>query len=226
MKYLEKLARIFQNNKSRLYVVGSFVRHIVCNAPCLDVDLCGAKTPSEVEFLLKDSEFEICDINESLLHAHIRVKAKPNVYFDYTCFRKDTYAKNGGHHPIKVTRAKTIREDYARRDFTINAIYYDPLINEYYDYCGGLIDLQHRLLKTIKAPDECFSCDALRIVRMIRFAVDGPFNIEYNTFQAAKRQAEKIANITDRKFNKELDKIKNKELGFKLLREIFPWKEF
>ena len=91
---------------------------------------------------------------------------------------------------------------------------------------GGLIDLKHRLLKTITDPDICFACDALRIVRLIRFAVDGPYNIEYNTFQAAKRQAEKIANITNNKFNKELAKIKNKELGIKLLKEIFPWKEF
>ena len=226
MKYLEKLARIFQNNGKRIYVVGSFVRHIVCGDPCFDVDICGACLPSEVEEILQYSEFEVCDVKLNLFYAHIRVKNKPSVCFDYTSFRKDFYAKDGGHQPTRVTRAKTIKEDYIRRDFTINAIYFDPLINEYYDYCGGLDNLNHRLLKTIKNPNECFASDALRIVRMVRFAVDGPFNIEYNTFQAAKSNAKKIINITETKFNKELNKIKNKELGFKLLKEIFPWKEF
>ncbi len=226
MKYLEKLARIFQDNKSRLYVVGSFVRKIICGDNAHDVDVCGKLTPPEIEKILDGTEFYLYNVKDNYYRTQIGVKGRSDVHFDYTAFRKDYYKDDGRYHPTKIVLAKTIREDYVRRDFTVNAIYYDPLINEYYDYCGGLVDLQHRLLKTVIDPNKSFSNDVTRIVRLIKTAVDGPYNIEFNTFQAAKNQAHRIDIIKDEMFYEEINKIKNKELGFKLLKEIFPWKKF
>jgi len=207
-------------------VVGSFVRKIVCNDEAKDVDLCGALTPSEVAKILEGTEFELYDTKDHYFRTQIKVKNKPNVYFDYTTFRKDHYSDKDNFHPSKITIAKTIREDYTRRDFTINAVYFDSLTKEFYDYCGGLIDIKNRLLKTVIDPDKSFNQDATRIIRMIKTAVDGPYNIEYNTFQAAKRNAHRIDTISDKQFIEKISKIKNKELGFKLLKEIFPWKKF
>lgn len=225
MKYLEKLARIFQDNGSRVYAVGGFVRKVVAGDDTADVDLCGALTPSEVIKLLEQTEFECLNKNDFYLKLTIKAKANPRVYFEYTTFRKDTYSGKGGHHPTAVKQVKTIRLDHARRDFTINAIYFDPLTKEYFDYCGGLIDLKHRLLKTIIDPDTSFANDPLRIIRMIRIAVDGPYNIEFNTFSAAKRQAKLTDTISETKMQEEYNKIKNKTLANKLLKEIFEWKK-
>ena len=225
MKYLEKLARIFQDAGTRVYAVGSFVRKIVCGDDANDVDLCGEKTPDELRELLKNSEFELFNEKPYYYRTHIGVKGKPNVYFDYTTFRRDYYSGEGKYHPSKITIAKNIKADYLRRDFTINAVYFDPLTKEYYDYCGGLIDMKHRLLKTIIDPDISFSNDATRILRMVKTAVDGPYNIEYNTFQAAKRQAKKIEALSDAHFYEYIEKIKNKTVAIKLLKEIFPWKQ-
>lgn len=135
-----------------------------------------------------------------------------------------------GRRPGHVTFASA-REDAARRDFTVNGMFYDPIDKALYDFVGGQADVQARLLRTIGDPDARFSEDYLRMLRAVRFAVKLDFTIEPTTWRSMQTHAEKIAHISVERIVAELDDIlthPNRGRGVELLtdsgliRAIFP----
>lgn len=120
-----------------------------------------------------------------------------------------------GH--VKFTSA---REDAARRDFTVNGMFFDPITKTLYDYVGGQADLQAKILRTIGDPAQRFSEDYLRMLRAVRFSVKLDFAIEAATWHSILAHADKIANISAERIADELEEIlthPNRLHGAKLL---------
>lgn len=135
-----------------------------------------------------------------------------------------------GRHPAKV-RFATAREDAARRDFTINAMFYDPVAKKVIDYYRGQSDLKNKIVRTVGDPAQRFSEDYLRMLRAVRFSTQLGFSIEQRTRTAICNQAENITRISGERIAGELEGIlisPNRAKGVSLLIEtglagvIFP----
>ena len=113
---------------------------------------------------------------------------------------------NDGRRPDHVEFASA-REDAARRDFTVNGMFYDPLNDVLYDFVNGQADLQARILRTIGQPEQRFGEDYLRMLRAVRFAVKLDFEIERDTWRSIQGHADKIACISAERVAVELEQI-------------------
>ncbi|MCI0499054.1 MAG: CCA tRNA nucleotidyltransferase [Planctomycetales bacterium] len=111
-----------------------------------------------------------------------------------------------GRHPGHVEFASA-KEDAARRDFTVNGMFYDPIAKEVLDFVSGRKDLQKRILRTIGSPDERFSEDFLRMLRAVRFAVKLGFCIEPATWRSIQKHASKISGISAERIAAEIEQI-------------------
>ncbi|MHC4637714.1 MAG: CCA tRNA nucleotidyltransferase [Planctomycetota bacterium] len=144
-------------------------------------------------------------------------------------FRTETgYAD--GRHPGKIEFSNA-REDAARRDFTINGMFYDPLEKKVLDFVGGQRDLSNRIIRTIGKAEERFGEDYLRMLRAVRFSTQLGFEIEAKTFAAIRGNARNITRISGERICMELEGIlvdTNRSAGMSLLArsgladEIFP----
>ena len=135
-----------------------------------------------------------------------------------------------GRHPTAVKFASAA-EDAARRDFTINGMFYDPLKKEVIDYVNGQADLKKGLIRTIGSPAERFGEDYLRMLRAVRFSTQLGFAIEPQTFSAICSNSKHIAKISGERIAMELEAIMvspNRSAGVSLLAKsglaeaIFP----
>lgn len=118
-------------------------------------------------------------------------------------FRSETGYQDG-RHPDRVAFTDAA-SDAARRDFTINGMFYDPFEEKVIDYVGGQADLQRRIVRTIGDPDERFGEDYLRMLRAIRFSTQLDFAIEPETFAAIGRNAHHIRKISGERIAVELE---------------------
>lgn len=126
-----------------------------------------------------------------------------------------------GRRPGHVAFASA-REDAARRDFTVNGMFFDPIGKTLHDFVGGRSDLDAKILRTIGDPDHRFSEDYLRMLRAVRFAVKLGFSIEPQTWHSMRRHADKIVGISTERIAAELEEIMthaNRRRGTELLFE-------
>jgi poly(A) polymerase len=149
--------------------------------------------------------------------------------FQVATFRRDGVYLDS-RHPVSVTFGSA-EEDAARRDFTINGMFYDPLQERVIDYVGGQADLERHILRTIGDPQERFSEDYLRMLRAVRFSTQLRFAIEPETYAAIQRNATSIVHVSGERIAVELEGIlvhPNRATGAALLLEtglaqaIFP----
>src|SRR6184192_2632636 len=113
-------------------------------------------------------------------HFGVIVVLENGFQFEVATFRSDG-AYLDGRHPVEVHFA-TAKEDAARRDFTINGMFFDPEKDEVIDFVGGRADLEARLIRAIGDPAQRFAEDRLRMLRAIRFATVLGFDIDSATW--------------------------------------------
>lgn len=198
---LKRLSKLFP---TKLYVVGGAVRDYILGYKTHDYDLGSSLTGEEVVDLLKNTEFKV--VPHSLKLGTLGIKVGKET-MEYTAFRKDSYTKKGNHSPTKVEFKVDILEDAKRRDFTINAIYYDLQEEKIVDPLMGKLDLEKRIIRTCRAPEKVFEEDALRILRLVRFSAKLGFEVEKETFLEAQNRAETLRQIAPERICEELNKI-------------------
>src|SRR5437868_7297315 len=115
-------------------------------------------------------------------HFGVIVVLEDGFQFEVATFRSDG-AYLDGRHPTEVHFATAV-EDAARRDFTINGMFFDPEANEVVDFVGGRADLQARVIRAIGDPGQRFAEDRLRMLRAVRFATVLGFEIDPGTWEA------------------------------------------
>ncbi len=125
--------------------------------------------------------------------------------FQVATFRAEADYRDG-RHPETVVFADA-QADAARRDFTVNGLFFDPIAEKLHDWVGGEADLRARVIRTIGSPGERFAEDHLRLLRAVRFAAQLGFEIEPATFAAVKTLAPKIKLISAERVRDELIKL-------------------
>jgi tRNA nucleotidyltransferase (CCA-adding enzyme) len=169
-----------------------------------DIDLCGAMTPEDVMGIGERFGVRVAPINPRIGTLKLSLNG---CEFEYTTFRRDNYDISGEHRPTSVVFTRDIEEDAKRRDFTVNAIYYDIGSGRIIDSLNGISDLKNRVLRACNEPRVTLSEDGLRLMRLVRFAAEYGFRIEEETFFAAKNYAALISKISGERIREELLKI-------------------
>ena len=202
---LIRLAQLFAAAGHTLYGVGGMVRNPLLGLPVTDNDVTSSMTPGEVMAMCRDKGIKYLDIGAAFGMVELHYMGG---VFQHTTFRRDTYPTGGGHRPQAVSYSGDINEDAFRRDFTVNAIYKNILTGRITDPTGGMQDLKNRLLRaTSKDPAVIMGDDALRIMRMARFASELGFEAERGTLEAARACAAGLADISPERIREELDRI-------------------
>ena len=182
------------------YVVGGCVRDSLLGLTPHDWDLCTSALPQQGMELFGA---EKC-IPTGLQHGTVTVKQGGGLY-EITTFRTEgTYTD--GRHPDEVYFVPDVREDLARRDFTINAMAYNAK-EGLVDPFGGQADLQSGILRAVGVPHQRFTEDALRILRLYRFAARFGFAIDPPTAQAAQELCAHLDCVSVERIEEELAKL-------------------
>lgn len=200
---LNNLAKLF-GRETPIYIVGGYVRDCLLGVYNTDIDLSGALTPDEVAFRLEGTPYRIT-VKDKTLGA-IKIECGRECY-EYTTFRVEEYDKDGGHYPSNVHFTTSIVEDARRRDFTVNAIYYNILTREIIDLYKGEHDIREKCIKCIETPEYVFKDDGLRILRMIRLSAELGFTIDQDTLYVAAQQVHKLESISRERMSSEFIKI-------------------
>lgn len=193
-----KAIRVLQRAGYEAYLAGGCVRDSLLGKTPKDYDVATSASPDMVQALLPRTraigkQFGV--IQADVFGHNIEIAT----------FRSDhTYAD--GRRPSGVTFCDA-REDAKRRDFTINAIFFEPSNNMYIDYCHGIMDLQKRVLRCVGTPSKRFKEDHLRMMRAIRFAYTLGFQIEPGTASAIQKHSGMIAKISCERIRDELFRI-------------------
>ena len=182
------------------YVVGGCVRDSLMGRCPKDWDVCTNALPEEVLRVFK--RFHV--IKTGLQHGTVTVMVDKQPV-EVTTFRIDgNYTDN--RHPDSVNFVSRVEEDLARRDFTINAMAYNPA-RGLVDAFGGQEDLQARIIRCVGEPDARFNEDGLRILRALRFAARYDFGIETETAFSMHRNRHLLENVSVERIFTELKGI-------------------
>ena len=182
------------------YAVGGCVRDSLLGRTAHDWDLCTSALPQQVMELFGAEQ---C-IPTGLQHGTVTIKYGGQLY-ETTTFRTEG-SYTDGRHPDAVQFVPDVREDLARRDFTINAMAYNAA-EGLVDPFGGQKDLQNGLLRAVGEPQQRFTEDALRILRLYRFAARFGFALDAATARAARQLAPHLDCISAERIQEELAKL-------------------
>lgn len=213
----------FKTAGYEIYVVGGVVRDLLLDKPTKDWDFTTNATPEQILQCLGEEAF----YDNKYGTVGIKYDGYDNP-FEITTFRTE-HGYSDARRPDKVEWGKSLKEDLARRDFTINALALDG--NKIVDLFGGLEDLHVKTVRAVGDPNERFGEDALRMIRTVRIAAQLGFTIDTATLAAIKTNAAKIRLISAERVHDELLKMlasKYPADGFLILRnsglgqEILP----
>ena len=182
------------------YAVGGCVRDSLLGRTPQDWDLCTSARPEQVLALFGEGQ---C-IPTGLQHGTVTSKYGGQLY-ETTTFRTEG-AYTDGRHPDEVHFVPDVRQDLARRDFTINAMAYNDA-EGLIDPFGGQQDLQQGILRAVGDPATRFEEDALRILRLYRFAARFGFAIDPPTGQAARALCAHLDCVSVERIEEELSKL-------------------
>lgn len=182
------------------FVVGGCVRDSILGRSPSDWDICTSAQPDELKSCFEG--FRI--IETGLKHGTLTVLVDEQPY-EVTSYRIDG-AYSDGRRPDQVTFTTNIEEDLSRRDFTVNAMAWNPRIG-LVDRFGGMEDLQKRRIRCVGEGEKRFSEDGLRIMRAIRFASQLEFKVEGKTAKALHCCLPLLSRIAPERIRAEFDKL-------------------
>ena len=188
------------------YVVGGYVRDLFLERPSNDIDVVVVGSGIEVAAALKQKLGKRAYLSVFRNFGTAQIKFK-GMEIEFVGARKESYS----HDSRKpVVENGTLEDDQNRRDFTINALAVclnQARFGELVDPFDGLLDLEDGLIRTPLDPDITFSDDPLRMLRCVRFSTQLKFFIEDETFEALRRNAERIKIVSGERIADELNKI-------------------
>lgn len=199
-KEVEEILNLLNKNGYEAYIVGGCVRDSILNRSPHDWDICTSAKPTEIIDLFKDYRV----IETGLQHGTVTVMIN-HIPFEITTYRIDgVYSDN--RKPDSVEFTTDIKEDLSRRDFTINAMAYNPekgLIDPF----NGMYDIDMKLVRCVGDAEQRFQEDALRILRAMRFSIQLGFRIVDKTYYPMIENKSLINNVSAERINAELVKM-------------------
>lgn len=194
----ERLVRALQEAGHEATFVGGAVRNGLLGHAIEDVDIATSARPEEVGAIFSAAR-------SVGAHFGVMLVRQGEQIYEVATFRAEgSYID---HRRPSEVRYGTLEEDYRRRDFTINAMYYDPVSGRLLDPAGGREDLERRLLRTVGNPHHRFEEDALRLMRAVRFAVRYELDLEPATAEAVRAHASTLREISMERIADELLRI-------------------
>jgi poly(A) polymerase len=190
----------------KAYLVGGGIRDALCGLKPKDFDVATNATPEQVRKLFRNSRI----IGKRFRLVHIFYGRE---IIEVATFRSAHPTTDSASHSTKegmILRDNvygTIDEDAIRRDFTVNALYYDVKTQALLDFVDGYSDLDKRVLRLIGDPEQRYREDPVRLIRAIRFAAKLGFAIEKNTEKPIKSMAPLLANISHARLYEEVRKL-------------------
>jgi poly(A) polymerase len=180
-------------------LAGGCVRDGLLGVSPKDFDIATSATPDQVEALFEKS------IAIGKLFGVIAIPLENGDSIEIATFRRDGgYAD--GRHPSNIEFSDR-SEDAKRRDFTVNALFYDPSSNLIFDEVGGLEDLKNQILRVVGDPEKRFDEDKLRLLRAVRFVGQLGFSLEPLTASAVKTFAKSLNSVSRERIRDEVDKL-------------------
>ena len=209
-----KIAQKLEDAGFETWCVGGAIRDNLLHLENRDFDLTTAAPPPEVQKLFKRT------VPVGIAHGTVAVLDATNQPHEVTTFRKDI--QTDGRHAV-VEFGVSLMDDLARRDFTINAIAYHPIRHEWRDPFQGEQDLAKKLIRSVGDPNWRFQEDYLRILRGLRFSARFEFRIHSRTLEAAKANAQGLAQLSAERVRDEW--FKGIETAKKVSKLVTLWRD-
>lgn len=198
-----------QSQGHRALIAGGAVRDALLGREVNDIDIATSASPDQIEALFAKT----VSVGKAF---GVIVVVEGEESFEVATFRQDLEYKDG-RKPTSVKLQCTPKEDAERRDFTINAMFFDPQSQEILDYFGGQKDLAAKIIRCVGQPSLRFAEDHLRVLRALRFAAQLEFEIETQTFEAVMQGLESVLKTSRERITVELQKIINAKAPVKAL---------
>lgn len=189
--------RRISESGQEVYLVGGGVRDLLLGRPVADFDVATSAHPGLLQELFPQAHMVGAKFGVML------------VRYGKHSIEVATFREEGEYSDKRrpdLVRFSTREKDVTRRDFTVNALYYDPIRNLTIDTVGGLRDLKDGVIRTVNLPEDRFNEDALRILRCLRFAANLEFDVEERTWEALVRLAGNLESISVERIRDELVK--------------------
>jgi len=183
-----EICRRLRGTGHRAWIVGGCLRDLLADRAVNDWDVCTSALPEQVQQTFKRV------IPTGIEHGTVTVLLG-GVHYEVTTLRGEG-AYSDGRRPDSVHFVADIEHDLARRDFTVNAIAYDPLDDQLVDPFGGRADMARRLLRAVGNPVERFSEDGLRVLRAARFVATLEFELDADTAAAIPRTIDTFRKVS------------------------------
>lgn len=203
-KEVREISETLQHARFENFLVGGSVRDLVLGRVPKDWDITTMATPEEIIGLFPKTFYEnefgtVGIVNENTEDETIKT-------VEVTPFRLES-GYSDARHPDKVEWGKNVKDDLARRDFTVNAMAYDFATGKIIDPFNGLEDIKKKTIRAVGNPDERFTEDALRMLRALRLASELNFALELETQKAIEKKSELLSRISKERVRDELLKI-------------------
>ncbi len=210
---VKDIARSLARNGRKAFIVGGSLRdHFLGRDDGSDIDMASDASPEEIIRLFRRV------IPTGIKHGTVTILV-PDLSIEMTTFRAEKSYKDG-RRPESVEYLGDIESDLSRRDFTMNAMAYDPLTGDFVDPFNGRGDIARKLIRSVGDACERFSEDGLRPMRAVRFAAQLGFDIEEATLDCIPRTIETFKKVSMERLRDELGKIilsDRPSFGFALL---------
>jgi len=189
----KRIAQILQDNGFKAVFAGGAVRDMVLGVEPHDFDVATSARPEDVKRIFINSSFVGESFGVSLVEG-----------IEVASFRIDK-SQVDGRKPNSIEFA-SMEEDSKRRDLTINALFWDPISEEFFDFVGGMKDIEEKIIRFVGDPIKRIEEDNLRIMRAIRFAHKLNFTLSKSTTLAIVNNAEKVKSLSGDRILEELKK--------------------
>jgi poly(A) polymerase len=180
-------------NGYETYIVGGAVRDLILGKHHKDFDIVSAASPTRIKKIFRNSR--IIGRRFRLVHVYFGPKT-----FEVSTFRS---LKDG---PTSNTYG-TIEEDVLRRDFSLNALFYDPLRQIVVDYVGGMKDIREKRIRSIIPLAVIFKDDPVRMIRAVKYAATTSFKLPWRLTWKIRRQASLLSGVSSSRLTEEIMKI-------------------
>lgn len=220
-KLFKIISKVAQEKNQTVYIVGGYVRDLLMQR----------KSPTDIDFVTEQSGIELAkavgkelgDLKVSVFKTYGTAMIKyKDLDLEFVGARKESYSEDSRKPAVETG---TLEDDQKRRDFTVNALAISlnaENFGELIDPFNGREDMQNKILRTPLEPAQTYSDDPLRMMRAIRFASVLHFEIEENSLEAIKQEAERIKIVSMERIMVEFNKIMLSEkpsVGLKLMEE-------
>ena len=195
-----------QHSGYETYIVGGAVRDLILGKKPKDFDIATSASPARIKKIFRNAR--VIGRRFRLVHVYFGPKI-----IEVSTFRslKDGATSN---------TFGTIEEDVLRRDFSVNALFYDPVKQLVVDYVGGMKDIRNQLIRPIIALNDIFTDDPVRMIRAVKYAVTSNFKLPFSLRRKIKKESSLLETISPSRLTEEIFKIINSPYASEIVTEL------